>query len=151
MNTDDDFAEIIEYAHFWNWVPDWEVVKEVYQAFPASYSILMPFAYAYLEEVIRSTTSEYGRELLNESGGVKKRKVGLALLTLAIDENKDKNSELTRLIENIKSYYYFSQRIDKGDNRHSVAHGYMHSRFWDKTAFENLIHDIAKLSQYAMF
>jgi len=55
MNIDDDFKEIMDYAHFWNWLPDWGVVQEVYQTVPNSFSVLTPFAYSYLEELIRST------------------------------------------------------------------------------------------------
>jgi hypothetical protein len=58
MNINDDFTEIMNHAHYWNWLPDWDVVHEVYLDFPNSYSVLTPFAYAYLEELIRSKTSE---------------------------------------------------------------------------------------------
>ena len=68
MNITNDFQEILYYAHYWNWAPDWLVVKNIYEKIPESYSVLTPFAYAYLEELIRSTTSEYGRELLDENG-----------------------------------------------------------------------------------
>lgn len=66
MNIDDDFKEIMLYAHYWNWLPDWNEVEKIYDTFPYSYSVLTPFAYSYLEELIRSTTSEYGRELLDK-------------------------------------------------------------------------------------
>ena len=72
-----DFQEILDYAHYWNWVPEWKFVKEIYQMIPDSYSVLTPFAYSYLEELIRSTTTEYGRELVGERGKPKRRKVGL--------------------------------------------------------------------------
>ncbi len=110
-----------------------------------------PFAYAYLEELIRSTTSEYGIEILDESGKPKRRKVGIALLNLAIEENNSRNSDLVSLLEKMKSYYILSQPTDRGDNRNSVAHGYMHPRFWNNASFENLIHDIALISKHAMF
>ncbi len=151
MNIDNDFTEIMNFAHFWNWVPDWDVVQKVYQVFPEAYSVLTPFAYAYLEELIRSTTSEYGIEIYDESGKPKKRKVGLGLINLAIEENKSKNLELVSLLKKMKPYYASSQPIDRGDNRNSVTHGYMHSRFWDKSSFENLIHDIALISKHAGF
>ena len=35
----------------------------------------------------RSTTSEYGMSLLDNDGNLKKRKVGIKLITLAINEN----------------------------------------------------------------
>lgn len=57
MSINDDFKEIINYAHFWNWAPDWGVVHEVYQKVPNSFYVLTLFAYSYLEELIRSTTS----------------------------------------------------------------------------------------------
>ena len=151
MNINDDFTEIVNHAHFFNWLPDWDVVKEVYQAFPNSYSVLSPFAYAYLEELIRSTTSEYGIEIFDESGKPKRRKVGIKLIDLAIGENKTHNHELITLLENMRSYYEYSKPTDTGDNRNSVTHAYMHPRFWDKVSFENLIHDIAMLSKYAGF
>ncbi len=151
MNINDDFTEIKNHAHLWNWTPDWDVAQKVYQAFPDSYSVLTPFAYAYLEELIRSTTSEYGIEVFDQLGNPKKRKVGTGLLKLAIKENKDSNPELVSLLEKIQSYYIFSRSTDKGDNRNSVAHGYMHPRFWDKSSFENLIHDIALISKHAGF
>lgn len=146
------FEEIIQYAHFWNWAPDWEVAKKIYQTFPNSYSVLTPFAYSYLEELIRSTTSEYGKELYDKNGILKtKRKVGMSLIKLAINENKEYNLNYTSILNEIKEYYYNSNRTDEGDNRHSVSHGYMHPRFWTKESFEKLIFDIAKLSKYARF
>jgi hypothetical protein len=77
--------------------------------------------------------------------------VGIALINLAIKENKDRNPELVSLLEEMKVYFRFSQPTDRGDNRNSVAHGYMHSRFWDRTSFERLIHDIALISKHAGF
>ena len=151
MSINNDFTEIMNHAHFWNWLPDWDIVQKVYQAFPDSYSVLTPFAYAYLEELIRSTTSEYGIEILDESGKLKRRKVGIGLLNLAIEENKSRNSELVSLLEKMKSYYILSRPTDRGDNRNSVAHGYMHPRFWDEASFENLIHDISLISKHAGF
>ena len=66
MSVFEDIDQIIDYAHFWNWAPDWNVVKEIYQKVPDSYSVLMPFAYTYLEELIRTTTSDYGLPYLIE-------------------------------------------------------------------------------------
>lgn len=151
MSINDDFIEIMNNAHYWNWLPDWGVAQEVYQTFPNSYSVLSPFAYAYLEELIRSTTSEYGIEIFDESGKLKRRKVGIGLINLAIEENKTRNQELISMLEKMKSYYTPSQPTDKGDNRNSVAHGYMHPRFWNEVSFENLLHDIAMLSKHAGF
>ena len=151
MDISDSFKEIIKHSHFWNWAPDWSIVEEIYQAFPDSYSVLSPFAYSYLEEIIRSTTSEYGRELLDENRKPKKRKVGYDLIRLAIKENKSNKHEYVEILEEIKSYYSQSQSTDEGDNRHSVAHGYMHPRFWNKESFERLIFDIARISKYSGF
>jgi hypothetical protein len=150
MSIDSDFTEIANYAHFWNWLPDWEVAKEVYRAFPESYAILLPFAYSYMEELIRSTTSEYGIEASDDLGSSKNRKSGKKLIGLAIQENGD-NKDFIDLLEKMKSYYTRSQSTDQGDNRHSVVHGYMHSVSWTKDSFAQLIHDIALLSRYAKF
>lgn len=151
MSINEDFSKIMERAHYWNWLPDWDITQQIYRRFPDSYSVLTPFAYTYLEELIRSTTSEYGMELLDSSGEPKKRKVGMKLIALAIEENKGKNDELVTLLEQMKSYFSASQLTDSGDNRNSVVHGYMHPRFWDKSSFEQLIHDIASLSKHAGF
>lgn len=150
MKVNDDFAEIMDYAHFWNWSPDWSVVQEVYQAFPNSYSVLTPFAYSYLEELIRSTSSEYGIEVFDDSGKPKRRKVGKDLIDLAIRENSSDHG-LVALLEKYKAYFMPSKSTDAGDNRHSVHHGYMHPRFWTKESFEQLIHDIATFSKHARF
>ncbi len=152
MNIDDAFDEIMKYAHFFNWVPDWGVVRDVYKTFPNSYSVLTPFAYSYLEELIRSTTSEYALILRDKDRLILKRqKVGLSLISLAITENKEKNPEYVSLLEELKEYYYDSKIIDEGNNRNSVVHGFIHPRFWSKDAFEKLIFDIAKLSKYSGF
>ncbi len=150
MTVSDAFEEIIQYAHFWNWAPDWQVVKEIYGAFPNSYSVLSPFAYSYLEELIRSTTSEYGIITHGENEKQKMRKVGLRLMNLAIEEN-NKNSEYIKLLEEMKVYFSFSKPTDEGDNRNSVVHGFMHPRFWNKESFEKLVFDIASLSKFARF
>lgn len=150
MNVDDDFKVIMDYAHFWNWLPDWGVIQKVYQTVPNSFSVLTPFAYSYLEELIRSTTSEYGIEILDDSGKPKRRKVGIALINLAISENNS-NLDYVTLLEKTKGYFSTSNPIDKGDNRNNVVHGYMHPRFWDKESFERLLHDIATLSIYSKF
>lgn len=145
------FDEIMQYAHFWNWVPDWQVAKEIYQSFSNSYSVLTPFAYTYLEELIRSTTTEYGVEIYDENRNPKRRRVGTSLIDLAINENRQKSREYILLLEEMKAYFKISTRTDEGDNRNSVAHGYMHPRFWSAESFEKLIFDIAKLSKYAGF
>jgi hypothetical protein len=147
----ESFDEIILHSHMWSWGPDWLVVQDVYEAFPNSFSVLTPFAYSYLEELIRSNTSEYGVEIYNEKGDAKKRNVGIDVIKLAIKENKQKSPEFVSLLNEVKRYYYNSTRSDEGDNRHSVAHGYMHPKFWSKESFEKLIKDIARLSKFANF
>lgn len=150
-DTFHSFEEIMLNSHFWNWLPDWQVVQEVYKVFPNSFSVLTPFAYSYLEELIRSNTSEYGVEIYDEKGLPKERRTGIKLIKLAIEENKQKSPDFLRLLKEVRKYYYNSTRSDEGDNRHSVAHGYMHPRFWSKESFENLITDIARLSKFANF
>ena len=51
MALQEDFNQIIDYAHFWNWAPDWGEVQRIYEKFPDSFSVLTPFAYSYLEEL----------------------------------------------------------------------------------------------------
>lgn len=150
MNINDDFKEILDYAHMWNWAPDISLMQEIYNKFDNSYSILTPFAYCFLEELIRSTTSEYGREFLDKDGKPKMRKLGIALIKLAQDENKN-NTEYIKLLDEVKEYYKQSTPFDSGNNRNSVDHGYMHPRFWTQESFEKLIHDIARLSKYSKF
>lgn len=146
----ESFDTIISYAHMWNWGPDWLVAKEIYACHPESYSVLPPFAYAYFEELLRSTTSEYGRTLREDDGSEKRRKVGRGLLALAIDEHPN-NAEYIAAVKSIEHYFYDSTSLDSGNNRNSTLHGYMHSRYWTKESFETLISDIARLSPYAGF
>ena len=150
MSFESDLEKIMDHAHSWNWLPDWGVVEKIYRAFPNSYSVMTPFAYAYLEELIRSMTSDYGVEILDDEKKPKKHKVSSDLIKLAIAENND-NTELVELLEQTAQYFSKSSSIDNGNNRHSVAHGFMHPRFWDKESFEMLVHDIALLSQFAGF
>lgn len=150
MNINDDFIEICKYAHGWNWVQDLDIVQKIYNTYPESYSVLTPFAYTYLEELIRSTTSEYGMELLDENGNPKYRRTGKKLIKLAKKENKNK-TEYISLLNELEHYFDDSSSFDRGDNRNSVNHGYMHPRFWTKESFEQLIHDIARISKFAGF
>lgn len=124
------------------------MVQEVYQTVLNSFSVITPLAYSYLEEFIRSTTLEYGIEILDDSGNLKRCKVGICLISLAISENSN-NLDYFALLEKTKAYFSSSSLRDKGDNRNKVVHGYMHPRFWDKESFERLIHDIASLSKYS--
>lgn len=150
MKLEDDFKEILRYAHMWNWYPDLSLMQDIYNQFDNSFSVLTPFAYCYLEELIRSTTSEYGRDFLDKNGKPKRRRLGISLIELAQKENSG-NKEYVNLLEKIKDYYKLSTPLDNGNNRNSVDHGYMHPRFWTKESFETLIHDIAILSKYSKF
>lgn len=150
MSVFEDFDEIMEHAHFWNWVPDWNVAKEVYIKVPDSYSVLTPFAYTYLEEMIRTTTSDYGIPPFTRDGQPNKVRVGMSLITLAIEENKD-NTEYTKALDNIKKHFKYMEVSSDENGRNRVMHGHIHPRFWSKESFESLIHEIAMLSKYCRF
>ena len=57
LNIEKDFEEIENYAHFWRCLPDSNIVEKIYKTYQDSYSVLTPFAYTYLEELIRTLTS----------------------------------------------------------------------------------------------
>lgn len=150
MSVIEDFDKIMEYAHFWNWAPDWHIAKEIYLKFPDSYSVLTPFAYTYLEEMIRTTTSDYGIPPFNQDGQPNKVRVGMSLIALAIDENKD-NIEYINALECMKKHFTYQEVSNEQNGRNRVMHGHIHPRFWSKEVFESLIHEIASLSKYSMF
>ncbi|MBO5889024.1 MAG: hypothetical protein J6Q58_02665 [Clostridia bacterium] len=150
MKIEEKFNEILEHAHFWNWAPDWQVVKDIYTRIPESYSVLTPFAYAYLEELIRTTTYEYGEPLFDGNGQPIKIKVGMALISLAIKENQA-NTEYIALLEETKKYFSHINNTADENGRNKVLHGHLHPRFWSKESFEDLIEHIAKLSKYSQF
>ena len=150
MSVQDDFCEILDYAHFWNWAPDWDVVREIYTNVPTSYSVLTPFAYSYLEEMIRSTTSEYSMPLYMRDGTPVTIKRGNALIDLAIKENHE-NAEYVELLEQIRGYFKSIKDTANSNSRNKVMHGRVHPRFWSKESFEQLIHDIALLSKHSKF
>jgi len=150
MNFNEDIEMIIDYAHCFNWCPDLIEVQKIYNFFPDSYSVLTPFMYSYLEECIRSTTSEYGIEVFDEKNNPKRRKVGIKLINLAIKENSENISYIS-ILNGLKKYFTDSTILDVGDNRNSVDHGYMHPINWTKDSFENLVHDIAKISPFVRF
>jgi hypothetical protein len=150
MSIYNDLDKIWEHSHFWNWSPDWVVVKEIYEKVPESYSVLMPFAYSYFEEMIRTTTSEYGLPLFDREGKPVKVKVGMALIKLAIEENIA-NSEYVSLLEKAKKHFAYTEISNDENGRNRVMHGRVHPRFWSKEDFENLIHDIAEMSPFAQF
>lgn len=151
MAVFEDIDTILDYAHYWNWTPDWNVVKDIYFRFPESYSVLTPFAYSYLEELIRSTTTEYEIPFLDRNGKKNCFKVGMGLIKLAKEENADK-PEYVDLLEKVKKYFMYEYEDPTEENgRNKVVHGHLHPRFWKKEEFEQLIHDIAELSPYAGF
>lgn len=150
MSVFEDFDEIMEYAHFWNWVPDWNVAKEVYRKVPDSYSILTPFAYTYLEEMIRTTTSEYGLPLFDRNEQPVKIRVGMSLIKLAIEENQD-NPEYIKLFESAKKHFKYTHACDDENGRNRVMRGHVHPRFWSEESFKQLIHEIAELSKSSKF
>ena len=151
MSVFDDFETILDYAHFRNWASDWNVVKDIYSRIPESYSVLTPFAYSYLEELIRSTTSEYGIPFLDRNGKKNNFKVGMGLIKLAKEENTDKPEYIASL-DKMKKYFMYEYEDPADENgRNKVVHGHLHPRFWTKEEFEQLIHDIAELSPFAGF
>ena len=151
MSVFDDFETILDYAHMWNWAPDWNVVKDIYLRIPESYSVLTPFAYSYLEELIRSTTSEYGIPILDRNGKKNNFKVGMGLIKLAKEENADKPAYIA-LLDKAQKYLQYTYEDPTDENgRNKVVHGHLHPRFWSQEAFEQLIHDIAELSPFAGF
>lgn len=124
----EDLEEIWRYSHFWNWSPDWLVVKEVYKTIPTSYSVLTPFAYSYFEEMIRTTTSEYGLPLFDRNQKPVKVKVGMALINMAIEENQS-NVEYVDLLEKAKKHFRYTEIINAENGRNRVMHGRVHPRF----------------------
>lgn len=108
MSVFDDFDLILDYAHMWNWVPDWYLAQSIYKKFPESYSILTPFAYSYLEEMIRTTTSDYELPLFDRDKQPVKVSVGMALIALAIKENQN-NPDYVALLEQAKRHFKYTQ------------------------------------------
>ncbi len=141
---------IIENAHFFNWAPYLDEAQEIYNKFPDYYSVIIPFFYTYLEELIRSNTSQYGREILDKNGKEKYRITGVKLIELAIKENPT-NQEMITELNNLKKYFEPSTIFDSGNNRNSTLHGYMHPRFWTEDSFRELIDDIARFSKFSNF
>ena len=150
MSISNDFNEIIAYAHYWNWALDWIVVQDIYSKTPESYSVLTPFAYTYLEEIIRTTTSEYGAPLFDKNGHPIRIKVGMPLIRLAIHENSN-NIEYIDLLNDTKKYFTNINNACDENGRNKVMHGHMHPIFWSKESFEDLIHHIAMLSKFSKF
>ena len=81
-NLKKDFSEILEYAHMWNWAPDLFIVEKIYDEVPNSFSVLTPFLYVYLEELVRSMTkNQYGVRLDDENS---KKAKGLQIQTIRL-------------------------------------------------------------------
>lgn len=140
----DEYFKKISFSAHLNWLYDIELTMKIYREYPDSYSVLFPFMYSYLEECIRSLTTEFGMNLLLDK---KRYKVGMELINFAIKENS-KNKELVDLLEEYKKYFKISTIFDEGDNRNSVSHGYIHPSFWTKENFEELVKDVARLSKF---
>ena len=150
MSIEKDFDEILDYAHFWHWAPDWALVKEIYEKEPLSFSILTPFVYTYLEEIIRTTTSDYGTPLHDRNGNSVSVKHSNSLIDLAIKENRN-NVEYVLLLEQMRGYFKPVKDSPESNGRNKVMHGHWHPNLWSKEQFEQLIHDIALLSKYSQF
>ena len=131
MALQEEFNQIIDYAHFWNWAPDWGEVQRIYEKFPDSFSVLTPFAYSYLEELIRTTTSDYGLPLFDRNGQPVKVNVGMKLISLAIAENQN-NQEYVKVLEETKKYFKYVKVNNDENGRNRVMHGFVHPRFWSK-------------------
>lgn len=145
-----NFNKILEHTHLFNWFPDWKVLIEVYKSFDNSYSVLLPFCYTYLEELIRTMTTEYEIDIINYKGEKQSIKTGISLINLAIHENKD-NIELVKKLKESKQFFDFSVKNLGGNNRNNVMHGHIHPRLWKNENFENLISFIASISEFARF
>lgn len=131
MALQEDFNQIIDYAHFWNWAPDWGEVQRIYEKFPDSFSVLTPFAYSYLEELIRTTTSDYGLPLFDRNGQPVKVNVGMKLISLAIAENQN-NQEYVKVLEETKKYFKYVKVNNDENGRNRVMHGFVHPRFLEQ-------------------
>ena len=157
-NLNEYFNEIQQYAHFRNWAPDIGVLISVYQKEPLSFSILIPFLFSYLEEVIRSMTSGYTFDTrLNENDEIF-YKTGKALIETAKEEcaNKSNITEqekqyVCNKLQEIKERYYQKSTLTNYNNRNSIMHGPLPPRFWTEDLFVQLIKDIASLSKYSGF
>ncbi len=150
MSIEKDFDEILDYAHMWHWAPDWALVKEIYKEEPLSFSVLTPFAYTYLEEIIRTTTSDYGTPLHDRDENPVSVKLGKNLIDLAIKENQS-NTEYILLLEQMRGYFKPMKDSPESNGRNKVMHGHWHPNLWCREQFEQLIHDIALLSKYSQF
>lgn len=143
-----DLKTIEKYAHANHWLYDWTLLHRLYISEPDTYSLFTPFAFSYLEELIRSTTSKYSltREEMTELRF--NRVYGTKIINCAIKENKG-NKELVKALEDCKQYYLPSEIDSEKGKRNSVMHGYLPPLYWSKDSFEVLIHKIAEISRYS--
>ena len=136
MSIFNDLDKIIDNAHMWNWAPDWGLVQDIYKQFPNSYSILTPFAYTYLEEMIRTTTSEYGIPPFDRDGKPNKINVGMGLIALAIKENSG-DKEYVKLLDDTKKYFKYIDNTNDENGRNRVLHGHIHPRFGERKSLKS--------------
>ncbi|MFM9745295.1 hypothetical protein ACKI2C_47915, partial [Streptomyces brasiliscabiei] len=109
------------------------------------YVILFPFMYTVLEDVIRSSTDNYGQLKSGENNDDKK--VGNGLIKFAIENSVD--DEQRHLLEEIKKKYYGKFDLDlSGGNRNNVLHGVVPPYYWTKEDFQDLMKNIAAISRY---
>ena len=142
-----DFDILLADTHVGNWSKSLRIAKSVYKNIEDAQYILMPFMYTYLEESVRSMTTEYGA--LNGSEKSSKR-IGGGLVDLAISESDD--SEQQKLLRSIKQQYF--RRFDGlmgGGNRNNVDHGVVPANDWSNEEFQKLVHDVAALTPYTDF
>jgi len=123
-----------------DWQYDLEQAFKIYDKFPDSYSVLIPFFFSYMEELIRSLTPNYHMQIYEDD----KEEVGMPLVEKAIEKNSD-NNKLIQLLKEIKKYYEKSSIFNKTYNRNGIVHGYVHPDNWTKETFKQLIKDINDL------
>ncbi|ACT63408.1 hypothetical protein [Lactiplantibacillus plantarum] len=92
------FSEIEYAAHTQNWLNDIRMARDLFTHDSDVYVILFPFMYTVLEDVIRSSTDNYGQLKSGENNDDKK--VGNGLIKFAIENSVD--DEQRHLLEEIK-------------------------------------------------
>ena len=58
MSVFEDIDQIIDYAHFWNWAPDWNVVKEIYQKYQSFPTAMQGLGYKEVVEYLEGKISK---------------------------------------------------------------------------------------------
>ncbi|AHN70236.1 hypothetical protein [Lactiplantibacillus plantarum] len=139
------FSEIEYAAHTQNWLNDIRMARDLFTHDSDVYVILFPFMYTVLEDVIRSSTDNYGQLKSGENNDDKK--VGNGLIKFAIENSVD--DEQRHLLEEIKKKYYGKFDLDlSGGNRNNVLHGVVPPYYWTKEDFQDLMKNIAAISRY---